>query len=64
MSSGEGSKPPKSLNLSRLVTSPVVSVSVGRSPLSTLRYVSGFSGEESLQSTRDASGDEVPMLYS
>ncbi len=49
MSSGDGSSPPKSLNLSRPVTSPVVSVPVGTSLLSTLRYVSGFSGEESLQ---------------
>lgn len=49
MSSGDGSKPPRSLNLSWPVTSPVVAVSVGRLPLSTLRYVSGFSGEESLQ---------------
>ena len=48
ISSGDGSKP-KSLILFMPVTSPVVSVLVGRLPLSTLRYVSGFSGEESLQ---------------
>ena len=50
MSSGDGSSPPRSLNLSKPVTSPVVSVPVEISLLSTLRYVSGFSGEESLQS--------------
>ena len=47
-SSGDGSRPPKSLALSMPVTRPVVSASVGRPLLSTLRYVSGFSGEESL----------------
>ena len=48
-SSGDGSRPPKSLALSMPVTRPVVSASVGRPLLSTLRYVSGLSGEESLQ---------------